>query len=68
MPAITPWEGEEPRFALTDYGRSAECARGRRCSVCGQVMPPGSVWRVVGAAESAAIGEALAARRPYRKR
>lgn len=29
-------------------------------------MAPGRVWRVVGAAESAAIGEALAAGRPYR--
>jgi hypothetical protein len=66
VPAITPWEGEEPRFALTDHGRSADCARTRSCSVCGTVMPPGSVWRVVGATEGAAIGEALAAGRPYR--
>jgi hypothetical protein len=29
-------------------------------------MPKGPVWRVVGAAESGAIGEALAAGRPYR--
>lgn len=66
VPAITPWEQDEPRFALTDHGRSAECARLRRCSVCGTVMEQGSVWRVVGAAESAAIAEALAAGRPYR--
>ncbi|MEU9476019.1 hypothetical protein [Streptomyces sp. NPDC048191] len=66
MPAITPWEGEEPRFALTDYERSAACARKRLCSVCDQAMPQGPVWRVVGAAESAAIAEALAAGRPYR--
>lgn len=66
VPAITPWEGDEPQFALTDYGRSADCARGRLCSVCNAVMPPGPVWRVVGAAESAAIAEALAAGRPYR--
>jgi hypothetical protein len=66
VPAITPWEDGEPRFALTDYERSAECARGRRCSVCGQLMAPGGVWRVVGAAEAAAIDEALAAGRPYR--
>ncbi len=66
VPAITPWHGQEPQFALTDYERSERCARGRRCSVCGEVMAPGSVWRVVGAAESAAIGEALAAGLPYR--
>ncbi|GAA3013720.1 hypothetical protein GCM10020229_26240 [Kitasatospora albolonga] len=66
VPAITPWEEDEPQFALTDYGRSAECARERLCSVCGREMPAGPVWRVVGAAESAAIGEALAAGRRYR--
>ncbi|MER6122554.1 hypothetical protein ABT173_07645 [Streptomyces sp. NPDC001795] len=66
VPAITPWEGEEPQFALTDYGRSADCARKRLCSVCNKPMPQGPVWRVVGATESAAISEALAAGRPYR--
>lgn len=66
VPAITPWEGEQPQFALTDYGRSANCARERLCSVCNRLMPKGPVWRVVGAAESAAIAEALAAGRPYR--
>ncbi|MGW7002754.1 hypothetical protein ACWGCW_07980 [Streptomyces sp. NPDC054933] len=66
VPAITPWEGEEPQFALTDYGRSVECARSRLCSVCNAVMPQGPVWRVVGATESSAIGEALAAGQPYR--
>ncbi|MGW2488323.1 hypothetical protein ACWCV9_14045 [Streptomyces sp. NPDC001606] len=66
VPAITPWEGEEPQFALTDYERSARCAAQRLCSVCGRGMPQGPVWRVVGPAESAAIGEALAADRPYR--
>ncbi|MFD7906159.1 hypothetical protein ACFV4G_28435, partial [Kitasatospora sp. NPDC059747] len=66
MPAITPWEGGEPQFALTDYGRSANCALERRCSVCDELMPQGPVWRVVGAAESAAIAEALADGRPYR--
>ncbi|MFC5027506.1 MULTISPECIES: hypothetical protein [Streptomyces] len=66
VPAITPWDGDEPQFALTDYGRSADCARMRRCSVCDTLMPPGPVWRVVGAAESAAIADALAAGRPYR--
>ena len=66
VPAITPWQGDEPQFALTDYGRSAECARQRLCSVCNTLMPKGPVWRVVGAAESSAIREALAAGRPYR--
>ncbi|WP_322974246.1 hypothetical protein [Actinacidiphila epipremni] len=66
VPAITPWEDEQPQFALTDYERSAHCARGRLCSVCGRLMPRGPVWRVVGAAESSAIGEAVAAGRPYR--
>ena len=66
VPAITPWEGDEPQFALTDYGRSAACAQQRLCSVCNATMPAGPVWRVIGATESAAIGEALAAGRPYR--
>ncbi|MET9072692.1 hypothetical protein ABZX95_10985 [Streptomyces sp. NPDC004232] len=66
MPAITPWENDEPQFALTDHDRSAACARGRLCSVCDRPMPRGPVWRVVGSGESAAIGEALAAGRPYR--
>lgn len=66
VPAITPWQDDLPQFALTDYGRSADCARGRRCSVCDELMPRGPVWRVVGSGESAAIGEALAAGRPYR--
>ncbi len=66
VPAITPWEDGEPQFARTDHERSADCARRRLCSVCGAAMPPGSVWRVVGATESAAIAEALAAGRPYR--
>lgn len=66
VPAITPWEGGEPQFALTDHGRSGDCALKRLCSVCGVLMPKGPVWRVVGAAESAAIAEALAAGRPYR--
>jgi hypothetical protein len=66
VPAITPWADGEPQFALTDGERSARCARERLCSVCGTFMPRGPVWRVVGAAEAAAIGEALAAGRPYR--
>ncbi|MEU6854015.1 hypothetical protein ABZ901_29320 [Actinacidiphila alni] len=66
VPAITPWQDDQPQFALTDYGRSANCARQRLCSVCGTLMPRGPVWRVVGGGESAAIGDALAAGRPYR--
>ncbi|WP_405012560.1 hypothetical protein [Kitasatospora sp. NBC_01539] len=66
VPAITPWEDGAPQFALTDHGRSAACARERLCSVCNTVMPRGTVWRVVGADESAAIADALAAGRPYR--
>ncbi|MEV4560598.1 hypothetical protein AB0K51_26880 [Kitasatospora sp. NPDC049285] len=66
VPAITPWEDGRPQFALTDYERSATCARERLCSVCNTLMPRGPVWRVVGATESAAIAEALASGRPYR--
>jgi hypothetical protein len=66
VPAITPWVGDQPQFALTDYERSADCARQRLCSVCDTLMPRGPVWRVVGGAETAAIADALAAGRPYR--
>ena len=66
VPAITPWDGDTPQFALTDYERSANCARLRLCSVCNTLMPRGPVWRVVGASETAAIAEARAADRPYR--
>ncbi|MGW4379273.1 hypothetical protein [Kitasatospora sp. NPDC004531] len=66
VPAITPWDGGSPQFGLTDYERSATCARERLCSVCNTLMPRGPVWRVVGGEEAAAIGEALAAGRPYR--
>ncbi|MFJ4184616.1 hypothetical protein [Kitasatospora sp. NPDC089509] len=66
VPAITPWQDGQPQFALTDHGRSADCALERKCSVCGRFMPRGPVWRVVGPSESAAIAEALAAGRPYR--
>lgn len=66
VPAITPWEDERPQFAITDYERSAACARERRCSVCDRLMPPGPVWRVVGPGETGAIAEARAAGRPYR--
>ncbi|MGA5820043.1 hypothetical protein ACPC54_19525 [Kitasatospora sp. NPDC094028] len=66
VPAITPWQDGQPQFALTDHDRSADCAVARRCSVCGELMPRGPVWRVVGPAESEAIAAALAEDRPYR--
>ena len=55
VPAITPWENGEPRFALNDYGRARECALERLCSVCGRTMPRGPVWRVVGQDEADAV-------------
>jgi hypothetical protein len=63
--AITPWVDGEPRFAATGTARAYLCAVERRCSVCGTVMPAGPVWRVVAAAEAAAIAAALAEGRPY---
>lgn len=66
VPAITPWQDGRPQFALTDHDRSADCALERLCSVCGGFMPRGPVWRVVGAAESAAIAAALAEGSAYR--
>jgi hypothetical protein len=66
VPAITPWQGRRPQFALTDRERSADCARRRLCSVCGTPMPRGPVWRVVGATEAVAIADTQAAGRPYR--
>ncbi|TQF03730.1 hypothetical protein E6W39_17690 [Kitasatospora acidiphila] len=66
VPAITPWADGEPQFALSDYERTARCARQRECSVCGVLMERGPVWRVVGTAEAGAIGQALAAGAPYR--
>ncbi|GAA4856288.1 hypothetical protein [Kitasatospora terrestris] len=66
VPAITPWQDGQPQFALTDHGRSARCATERLCSVCGVLMERGPVWRVVGTAESEAIGAALAGGLPYR--
>jgi hypothetical protein len=66
VPAITPWQDGEPVFALTDHARSAACAVRRLCSVCGEPVPAGPVWRVLGAAEAQAVAGALAAGRPYR--
>lgn len=66
VPAITPWADGEPQFALTDYQRSADCAQQRLCSVCNLLMPRGPVWRVVGAAECAAMMDARANGHAYR--
>jgi hypothetical protein len=66
VPAITPWEDGEPRFASTGVARSYLCAVERRCSVCATPIEPGPVWRVVGGPEAEAIGAALADGREYR--
>ncbi|HEU5334006.1 MAG TPA: hypothetical protein VFU73_14605 [Actinocrinis sp.] len=65
VPAITPWADGEPRFAANGAARVAICASERRCSVCGLVMAPGPVWRVVSGREAAAIADAQAAGRAY---
>jgi len=66
VPAITPWEDGEPRFALNDYGLARACALGRLCSVCGKLMPEGPVWRVVGQSEGDAIRDAQESGLEYR--
>jgi hypothetical protein len=66
VPAITPWEDGEPRFAATGVARTYLCAVERRCSVCATVIEPGPVWRVVSGPEADAIDESLAAGREYR--
>jgi hypothetical protein len=66
VPAITPWEDGEPRFAATGVARTYLCAVERRCSVCATVIEPGPVWRVVSGPEADAIDDALAAGREYR--
>jgi hypothetical protein len=66
VPAITPWDNGVPVFAATGTARTYICAVERRCSVCGSIMPAGPVWRVVGAAEAAAIEAVLAAGHEYR--
>jgi hypothetical protein len=66
VPAITPWEDGEPRFAATGVARTYLCAVERRCSICGNPIEPGPVWRVVGGSEADAIDEALAAGLEYR--
>src|SRR5215475_14177208 len=66
VPAITPWEDGEPRFAATGVARTFLCAVERRCSVCGTPIEPGPVWRVVSGPEADAIDDALAAGHEYR--
>ena len=66
VPAITPWEDGEPRFAAAGVARSYLCAVERRCSICAVPIEPGPVWRVVSGPEADAIDEALAAGRDYR--
>ena len=60
VPAITPWADGEPRFAANGVARTAICASERRCSVCGLLMAPGPVWRVVSGREAGAIAQARA--------
>ena len=61
IPAITPRDaGVSPKFAITGTARTLVCAAERRCSICGTPMAPGPVWRVIGAAETAALAEAAA--------
>ena len=47
MPAITPWTGGEPAFAVLNSFRTLICLAERRCTVCGLKLPRGSVYRVV---------------------
>lgn len=66
--AITPWRDGVPQFASTGTARSLICAVERRCSICGLIMPPGPVWRALGAAEVAAVEAAQQAGHSYRNR
>jgi hypothetical protein len=66
VPAITPWEDGEPRFAQTGVARSYLCAVDRRCSICATPIAPGPVWRVIGGPEAQAIAAALDEGREYR--
>jgi hypothetical protein len=66
VPAITPWEDGEPRFAQTGVARTYLCAVERRCSVCGTSIANGPVWRVIGGPEADAIEATLDEGREYR--
>jgi hypothetical protein len=65
VPAITPWQDGQPRFAATGTARTYICAVERRCSICGTPMPAGPVWRVISGPEADAIEAAIAAGHPY---
>jgi hypothetical protein len=60
VPAITPWEDGQPRFAATGTARSYICAVERRCSICATPMPAGPVYRVISGDEADAIESVLA--------
>jgi hypothetical protein len=61
VPAITPWQDGLPQFALTSLPRTYICAVERRCSICGDPMAPGPVWRVLAGPEAQGIVAARAA-------
>ncbi|GEM_PF-2733881 len=65
VPAITPWEDGEPKFAANGVARTFLCAVERRCSICGTSMEPGPVWRVVSGVEADAIDAAMLAGHAY---
>jgi hypothetical protein len=66
VPAITPWEHGQPKFATTGTARTYICAIERRCSICATPIEPGPVWRVVAGPEADAIEDARSAGRSYR--
>ena len=68
VPAITPWQDGVPQFALTSLPRSYICAVERRCSICGDEMAPGPVWRVLAGPETEAVVAAQAAGRRFLNR
>ncbi|HEV2639192.1 MAG TPA: hypothetical protein VGX23_28890 [Actinocrinis sp.] len=68
VPAITPWQDGLPQFALTSLPRTYICAMEHRCSICGDAMAPGPVWRVLAGPEADAAAEALAAGRRFLNR
>jgi hypothetical protein len=68
VPAITPWQDGVPQFALTSLPRTYVCAVERRCSICGDEMAPGPVWRVLAGPEAEAVVAAQAAGRRFLNR
>jgi hypothetical protein len=47
VPAITPWKDGKPAFAQQNAFRTLICLAERRCTVCGTMMLPGRVYRVM---------------------